>query len=305
MKKLISLVVVFLLFSGSSLILGQELSPYINVGDSDTNMNQTSILVKNALQEKGFEIIGEYNSQDKQNFKVIVYSRKDLQATALKVKDRGALAAALKVGLISKGTKTTISYLNPEYLLNAYLRDDYPKHETILKKITNDIAVALSPLSNENKSFGGQLSIDKLRKYHYKMMMPYFSDPVKLKEFSSFEEGVKTIEKNLSAKKGNTKLVYKLNFTSDKVAVFGVALLDKETGEANFLPIIGESHIAAMPYEIILQGNTATMLHGRYRLALHWPELTMGTFMKIMSSPGDIEDTLEGLCDNVLNKDSL
>ena len=36
--------------------------------------------------------------------------------------------------------------------------------------------------------------------------MPYFSDPVKLKEFSSFEEGVKTIEKNLSAKKGNTKL---------------------------------------------------------------------------------------------------
>jgi len=51
-----------------------------------------------------------------------------------------------------------------------------------------------------------------------------------------------------------------------------------------------------MPYEIILQGKTATMLHGRYRLALHWPELTMSTFMKIMSTPGEIEDTLEGLC---------
>ncbi|MEX1383895.1 MAG: hypothetical protein AB1Z17_10895, partial [Lutibacter sp.] len=61
-------------------------------------------------------------------------------------------------------------------------------------------------------------------------------------------------------------------------------------------PKIGEAHVAALPYEIILQGKNATMLHGKYRIALHWPELTMGTFMKIMSTPGDIEDTLEELC---------
>ncbi|NOQ92558.1 MAG: hypothetical protein GQ552_07570, partial [Flavobacteriaceae bacterium] len=107
----------------------------------------------------------------------------------------------------------------------------------------------------------------------------------------------KTIEKNLATKKGNTNLVYKLKFTSEKVAVYGVALLDKDKGEKFFLPIIDNSHLAAMPYEIILQGKTATILHGRYRLAVHWPELAMGTFMKIMSTPGDIEDTLEGLCE--------
>ena len=50
-----------------------------------------------------------------------------------------------------------------------------------------------------------------------------------------------------------------------------------------------------MPYEIILQGKTASILHGRYRIALHWPELTMGTFMKIMSTPGDIKNTMQGL----------
>ena len=65
---------------------------------------------------------------------------------------------------------------------------------------------------------------------------------------------------------------------------------------AYFLPKIGEAHVAALPYEIILQGTKATMLHGKYRIALHWPELTMGTFMKIMSTPGDIEDTLEAIC---------
>jgi hypothetical protein len=87
-----------------------------------------------------------------------------------------------------------------------------------------------------------------------------------------------------------------LVYPSEKVAVFGVGLENEEEGESHFLPIIGEAHAAALPYEIILQGKEATMLHGKYRLALHWPELTMGTFMKIMSTPGDIEDMLEELC---------
>ena len=296
MKKLIALVVLILVFSNSYLVKAQNLSPYIKVGEVNENIDKTSGEVKNALQTNGFDIIGEYNVENNKNLKVIVYSRKDLQTTVLKVKDRGALAAALKIGLKSNGSKTTISYLNPTYLFNAYLGDSYPKYESSLQKVAKDVASALSPLGNENKGFGGSLSAKDLRKYHYKVMMPYFSDPVELEEFSSFEEGVKTIEKNLSAKKGNTNLVYKLKFSSEKVAVYGVALQDAATGEGHFLPIIDNSHLAAMPYEIILQGKTATILHGRYRLALHWPELTMGTFMKIMSTPGEIEDTLEGLC---------
>ena len=81
---------------------------------------------------------------------------------------------------------------------------------------------------------------------------------------------------------------------------------NQEEGEASFLPTIGEDHIAAMPYEIILQDKTATMLHGKYRLALHWPDLSMGTFMKIMSTPGDIEDVLKGLCElSEADKESL
>ncbi|MCK5815123.1 MAG: hypothetical protein KAH07_04180 [Flavobacteriaceae bacterium] len=296
MKNLIYLVTVLLFFIGSNPTTAQELNPYIKIGESSNNIDQNSDKVKSALKENGFDIIGEYNVENNKNLKVIVYSRKDLQSTVLKVKDRGALAAALKVGLKSDGTKTTISYLNPEYLFNAYLGDDYVNHQTELRKVEKDITTTLSQLGNENKGFGGSLSINDLRKYHYKMMMPYFSDPVELKEFSSFEEGVKTIEKNLASKKGNTKLVYQLKFNSKKIAVFGVALLDKEKGESHFLPIIDNSHLAAMPYEIILQGKTATILHGRYRLALHWPELSMGTFMKIMSTPGEIEDTLKDLC---------
>jgi len=295
MKNIITFVVTLCLLIGSDLLIAQDLSPYINVGETNNSIEQTAKQVKKAIEEKGFEILGDYKVANDNNLKVIVFSRKDLQTIVLKAKDRGALAAAFKIGLKSNGDKTAISYVNPEYLLNAYLRDDYAIHASAIEKITADVTAALSPLGNVNKGFGGSLSADKLRKYHYKMMMPYFSDPIELKEFSSFEEGLKIIEKNLAAKKGNTKLVYSLKFMSEKVAVFGVGLLDNETGEGYFLPIIGEDHLAAMPYEIILQDKTATILHGRYRLALHWPELTMGTFMKIMSTPGDIEDTLEGL----------
>ncbi len=296
MKKVISLLLITLLYAGINSAKAQDLSPYIKVGDATTNMDQTATKVKSVLTGKGFDIIGEYNVENNKNLKVIVYSRKDLQTTVLKVKDRGALAAALKVGLKASGSKTTISYLNPEYLFNAYLGDNYSKHQSALQKVTKDVKSALSALGNDNKGFGGSLSAKDLRKYHYKMMMPYFSDPVELEEFSSFEEGVSTIEKNLAAKKGNTKLVYQLKFSSDKVAVYGVGLLDPTKGEGFFLPIIDNSHLAAMPYEIILQGKTATILHGRYRLAVHWPELTMGTFMKIMSTPGEIEDALKALC---------
>jgi hypothetical protein len=137
---------------------------------------------------------------------------------------------------------------------------------------------------------------DKLAEYHYKIMMPYFTDPVTLGEYTSFEEGVRTIESNLKQKKGNTVKVYSLVYPEKKIAVFGVGLRDTEEGESHFLPKIGVDHAAAMPYEIILQNKKATMLHGKYRIALHWPDLSMGTFMKIMSTPGDIEDALEAVC---------
>lgn len=294
MKKSIQLwCLFFILVSGS---LSAQLSPYILVGNSSNSLEQTEQKVTDALNASGFEIIGQYHAENNQTLKVMVYSRKDLQQIALKVKDRGALAAALKVGLKADGPETTITYLNPEYLFQAYFMDAYDVHSSGLEKFSSDVKAALSPLGNIHTGFGGSKTADELRNYHYKMMMPYFTDPVKLKEFSSFEEGVRTIEKNLKAQKGGTQLVYSLKFNEEKVAVFGVGFLDEEKGEKKFLPIIGEDHISAMPYEMILQGNKATMLHGRYRIALHWPELTMGTFMKIMSTPGDYKDAFKALC---------
>ena len=295
MKNIIFSIITVFSFSFTS--YGQDLAPYIKVGESNETMQQISEKVITALKDNSFTVLGTYNPSNKSSLKVIAFTNSSLKNAVVKVKDRGALAAAFKVGLVQKNGKVTISYTNPDYILRAYLRDNYNTYKTTFQKFSTDVKSALSSLGSDFKPFGGTVKADKLKKYHYKIMMPYFSDPVTLKEFSSFEAGLKTIENNLKAKKGSTKQVYKLVFKTQKIAVFGIGLRSKEDGESNFLPKIGEDHIAALPYEIILQGKKATMLHGKYRIALHWPELTMGTFMKIMSTPGDIEDTLEGLCE--------
>ena len=48
-----------------------------------------------------------------------------------------------------------------------------------------------------------------------------------------------------------------------------VAASVRDALESNDFKVIGEYHVAAMPYEIILQDTEVTMLPGRYRIALH------------------------------------
>ncbi len=295
MKKCI-LSIIALLFVGFH-TFGQDLSPYMKVGESAESIDSVTSKVISALKTNGFQVLGAYNPSKKATLKVIAFTKYDLKTKVVKIADRGALAAIFKVGLEKKNGNVIISYTNPDYILRAYLMDDYETYKSTFVKFSKDLKTALSTLGSEFTPFGGTVKADNLKKYHYKIMMPYFTDPVVLREFESFEKGLATIQNNLKAKKGKTRLVYKLIYSKDKVAVFGVGLESADEGESYFLPKIGEAHVAALPYEIILQGNKATMLHGKYRIALHWPELTMGTFMKIMSTPGNIEDALEAVCE--------
>lgn len=275
----------------------QDLSPFVKVGEPTASIEDITKDVINKLNENSFSVLGTYNPSGNSSLGVIAFTRSDLKNTVIKVKDRGALGAVMKVGLVKKGKKVVITYTNPDYLLRAYMQNNYSLYAGVFTKFSEDLKVVFSSFGNEFSPYGGSVPADELAEYHYKIMMPYFTDPIELNEYASFEEGLEIISKNLNAKIGNTVKVYSLVYKNQKVAVFGVGLRSRDDGESHFLPIIGEDHVAALPYEIILQGNKATMLHGKYRIALHWPELTMGTFMKIMSTPGDIEETLEALCE--------
>lgn len=295
MKKILLCIVALVI--GGFYMQAQELSPYVKVGESTESINQVSDKVVSTLKENGFTVLGNYNPSGKASLKIVAFTRNDVKGKVVQVLERGALAAVFKVGLEKKDGKVIISYTNPDYIFRAYLMDNYVTFKSTFVKFSDDLKTTFATLGNEFKPFGGTVKADKLKKYHYKVMMPYFTDPVELAEYDSFEQGLAKIQNNLQAKKGDSKLVYKLIYKKEKVAVFGVGLTSSEEGESHFLPKIGEAHVAALPYEIILQDNVATMLHGKYRIALHWPDLTMGTFMKIMSTPGDIEDALEAVCE--------
>ncbi|MCF8374450.1 MAG: hypothetical protein K9H64_22705 [Bacteroidales bacterium] len=290
---LISFCLIVLQSAGSTKI---ELSPYFKAGIFQGTIADAQQQVETALTSAGFQVIGKYQPEGNMGLSVVVFTSEEIKSTCLNVKDRGALAAALKVGFVAKGKQVEVSYINPEYLFNAYFMDEYVKYVEALAGISKKVKETLNLYSTPATAFGGKVELDDVREYQYMMGMEEFTDPVELNEFASFEEGLATITKNLAAQKGGTVKVYELVFESEKVAVFGIGLTDKKNGEAFFLPVIGEAHVAAMPYEIILQGTEATMLHGRYRIALHWPDLTMGTFTKIISTPGYIEDTMEALC---------
>ncbi len=273
------------------------ISPFLEMGALGADQQTVQEKLETALKSGGFEIIGSYHPGSNNDWFVLVYTSKELKDLAIGLDERTGLAAALKIGLIKKNGAWNVFAQNPEYLFHATFRKQM---ETgIIKSgalsIDAKVKAALKKTSVTLQAYGGDLSISNLHKYHYMFGMPYFTDPVELKSFDSFDAGVQKIRSNLKAGKGNTVSVYEIVDEKKQVAVFGVGLLDPDDGEASFLSIVGPTHLAAMPYEIILEKNEATCLHGRYRFALNWPELTMGTFTKIMSTPGYVSSTLGAL----------
>jgi hypothetical protein len=272
----------------------ESLSPYFKVAEMEMSVAEASQQVKDAIKANGYEVIGEYNPAHDENLFVVCFTNQELRGLSLQFSDRGPLASVMKAGFVKENSKVTITLLNPEYMFLAYWGKQLNGQEDLLVMVSEKVKSIFKEFGTL-ENYGGEVKTKDLPGYHYMMMMPYYDDPDELKEFNSFEEGLEIIRKNLEKKKGNTYKVYEQVFLNKKIAVFGVALWDDETGEAHFLETVGEGHIANLPYEIILQDKTATMLAGKYRIALYWPELTMGTFLKIKSTPGEIEDTMEGL----------
>lgn len=296
---IIASLVLGVLSVGNAIAKKETFSPFFKVGTVEKPIEELSTEIQKVLVAAGFEVIGVYNPADDPKLKIIAYTRKDLQDITLKVKDRGMLAAILKVGLNGNDGKVEISAVNPEYLFRAYLMKEFAIHEKELKQIAQSAMDALGNIGSEFTTFGGDLTAKKLEHYHYKIGMEYFDNPVPLQQYDSFEEGVKIIRQNLAKKVNGAFEVFALIREDARVAVFGIGLGDEKTGETAFLPKIGHKHVAAMPYEIILMDKDATMLHGRFRIAIQWPTLSMFfgkySFAGIMATPGDIKNTMKAV----------
>jgi hypothetical protein len=295
MKK--TAVIIFILFF--ALILNaQTIKPYILAGVEKGDITTLEKKLIMNLKEQGFLISGAYSPMKDINRLVICITHSLIKKAVRKTGGLTVFASVLRFGIYkNKKGEIEISYTNPFYWGNAYFRDKYPQIEKEYTEIGSLIKKSLNWLENKKFSpYGSKkgLTVKKLRKYHYMFGMPYFNDVVKIKKKSDYATMIARINKNLKRGLGGVKKVYEIDFPDMKTTLFGVGLLG-EKGEKLFVPKIDKSnpkHITFLPYELLVMKDRVVMLHGRYRIALSFPDLSMGTFMKIVSTPGYIANKM-------------
>lgn len=275
--------------------------PYVLALKQKSTIAATIENVKTQLQSEGFRILGTYSPAKDANRKVICVTAPEIENSIKTVGGLTGFAGALRVALTVENGEVYISYTNPYYWGNAYFRDDYPKVENNYKVLNNKFIRAMKKLGTfEGKYYGSAngISEEDLREYQYMTGMPEFDDIVELKSYNSYADAEKAIDASLAKASTNYSKVYELEIPGKNLKVYGIALTGSK-GESLFLPKIDISspkHGGFLPYEILIKDNKVVMLHGRYRIALAFPDLTMGTFTKIMSTPGDIESTMKEIC---------
>lgn len=296
-KLVLALITIYIsLTAASGALADGALVAFYRVARLDKSMEEAEALVEKSLKDNDFEIAGSYHPGKEEKWNVIAFTRDDLLDITMNIGDQGALASVLRVGLLKRDGKIEVTLLNPSYLFYSYLRYNVGLYEEKLNQVQMDVMMALGNVGSLFTPFGaGSLTEVELKDFRYLSHMPSFDDMVKLREFSSFNQAVSTISRNLQAQREGTYKVYELVNRKNKVAVFGVGLRDERLGEDEFLKILGEDHLAALPYELIVEGKTARILHGRFRFPLYWSDLSMVDYRKINRPVRDIEYMMERL----------
>ena len=295
-KRFLIIFIILFIFINKPILADGGLIAFYKLGSKRGSLIEVKNKIKKVLLKENFKILGEYHPANNSNFLVITFTNQDLLDITIQIKDRGLMASVMRIGLIVKGNKVEISLLNPEYIFYAYLRDEIRKFEIELSQISLDIKIALKGISSEFAPYiTSSLSDRELKEFRYLVRHPSFDSHITINKFESFEQGLKIIRANLQARKAETIKVYELVYEKQKIALFGVGLLNKRKGEAYFLSKLGESHLAALPYELILIDKTATILHGKFRFPLYWSDLSMQEYRLIYKTPRDIEETMKAI----------
>ena len=293
-------IIIVALFLAGWAHAAEGLQPYLLLDETRENSRVNLTELKEGLEEEGFVVLGSYEPAEDSRRKVLSFTHPKLLKVVSGLRETTGYFSVWRMALTEAEAGTEISLQNPEYWGNAYLQDEYPVAESTVKELISRILVAFSSGSS-NKAFGSsqEFSSEDFREYRYMFSMPYFEDQVELGEFESHNQALETIETNLRNSENCIK-VFRQTVKSQQTVLYGIGLKGS-TGEGHFLPIIDiaeHKHTAFLPYELLVNGKKVYMLHGRFRIAVSFPDLTMMTFGKIMSTPGDIEALMATLTAN-------
>ena len=263
-------------------------SPYIQ-GDpvAGGSAQAAAAAVESKLKGGGFKVVGKYFPKTLTGYGVVVATDDAMLNEVGAVGGPAVLGAAIRVGVKADGS---VAYTNPDYWYRAYFRKAFDKREAAVKALQ----ARLQDTLGAGKGQGGDEPPGSLVNYRYMIGMERLdSSKSKLAEYGSFAEALKTVRDNLAKGAGKTAKVYEVVMADRKLAVFGVAMNDAEHNDGDWIKKIDmQNNIAGLPYEIYIVDNEVSSPHGRFRIALAFPDVGMGQFMRISSLPNAIMEAM-------------
>ena len=272
----------------------RPIKPFIVASNTSGTLNQTTSATISALENAGFQIVGQYSPVDDTN--IIVATNSTLKAIAAR-SPRGGYAAGQRISVTETDGTVEVGYVNPVYIQYAYhLNGDM---QPVFTQLSDALGMLQSCGADKKK-----MTAKKLDGYHYMMGMQYFNDVSELGSFGSHDAAVAAVEKGLAIPGDALTQIYRIDIPGTQQTVFGVGMKatsedDKALDSAFQMDVVdfeGCKKRAYFPYEVLVAGNNVEALHMRFRMAVHYPDLIMmGShgFTKMMSSPGAIESALE------------
>ncbi|MCB2186840.1 MAG: hypothetical protein KQJ78_10510 [Deltaproteobacteria bacterium] len=268
-----------------------KLKPYILAEETAGPAADKVAGVQKELAAGGFAVVGTYAPFPGST--VIAFTSPALLENAAKT-PFGGYGAVLRASVTAVGDKVQVAYTNPPYWANLY------RLEGDLAPVAADLAKVLGAQT----AFGSEdgLSAKDLRDYHYMIAMPYFTDQDEVAEFPSHAAALAAVNAGLAAKKAGASKVYEVAVPGTEAVLFGVGLSEGPGADQRVMTSCDADdkykHTAYMPYELLVQGNKAYALPAKFRIAISFPDLGMGTFMTISDAPGAILDALDGVAGN-------
>ena len=294
MNKLIQLALGLLVFAGLSAVSVAETTykPFVLASTGSGAMADTVAAVKGKLTAAGFQVVGEVEPYPTAH--IIVVTNDELKNTAAQT-PFGGFGAVQRITVTSADGQVQVAYTNPLYTANIYrLKGD-------LAGVRKALAAALGDQGEYGPDEG--LTAEDLRDYHYKWLMPYFTDRLELAEYPGFDAAVRAVEANLAKGAGGVRKVYRVDIPGKQQAVIGVSMAgpDSDTecsGDAYIMERIDFKKVKSsghLPYEILIDKGKVYALPAEFRIAISFPDLSMmgsNSFASIMCAPSAIEEAL-------------
>lgn len=298
MKTLVSLslLMITVLFTSTVVAKDTIYKPFIVASSGLGTLDEKTTATRRALEDAGFEVYGQYSPVEGTN--IVVVTNDELKSIAA-MSDKGGYAAGQRISITEVGDSIEVSFMNPLYIQYGYRLegDMQPVYDSLVASLGN----VRSCGAGKKK-----MTAKKLGKFHYMMGMPYFDDSLELGSFASHEEAVAAVVDGLAKADDALTQVYRIDIPGKQQTVFGVGMKmtnedEKDIDSAFQMGIVdfeGCKKRAYFPYEILVDGNNVEALHMRFRMALHFPNLSMAGkhgFTKLMAAPGATEDAFKSM----------